>query len=285
MKVIKTIEEMKNLTGQWRDDGCSVGLVPTMGFLHKGHISLIKESVKDNDRTAISIFVNPMQFGEGEDLDEYPRDLKRDLEVSEKNGVDAVFAPSVAEMYPKGFSSVVDVKGVSDSVAGESRPGHFQGVCTVVNKLFNIASPDHAYFGQKDAQQLAVVNRMVEDLNMNLAVVGCPTVREVDGLAMSSRNSYLSKADRKKASQIYKALIAGHEAFVQGITDPSRIKDVIMKCLNSEQGMDVDYLEIVDSGTMDPCHTAQDGDLCLISVKVGDTHLIDNIRFGNSDLK
>ncbi len=284
MKVIRTIDEIKKLTEQWREAGCSVGLVPTMGFLHDGHMSLVRESVRNNDKTVISIFVNPMQFGEREDLDEYPRDIDGDIKVSSENKVDAIFAPAVNEMYPAGFSSIVDVKGVSDGLAGESRPGHFQGVCTVVNKLFNIISPDNAYFGQKDAQQLAVIKKMVKDLDMNLKVIGCPTVRENDGLAMSSRNSYLDSNQRNKAVHIYKALSKGNEVFMAGETDPGVIKDVITNDLSKVSGLILDYLEIANGGTMIPCPYAKDGCLCLISVKIGDTALIDNIVLGQDIL-
>ena len=279
MKVIRTIDEMKRQVYGWRKEGFCVGLVSTMGYLHEGHMSLVKASRTENDKTVVSIFVNPKQFGEGEDLDVYPRDEKGDLTKCESGGVDAVFMPSVNEMYPKGFSIIVDVNGVSDGMAGDLRPGHFQGVCTVVSKLFNITVPHKAYFGQKDAQQLAVIKKMVADLNMNLEVIGCPTIREADGLAMSSRNSYLSSDERKDASEIIKALICGKCKFDTGISDVDVIKNDICKYLKQTTGLEPDYLEIVDPLTMTPKEALCIGDLCLISVKVGRTNLIDNIEF------
>ena len=196
MKIVKTVDEVKAIVKGWRQEGLTVGLVPTMGFLHAGHQSLIAKSVEQNDRTVVSVFVNPIQFGPNEDLEAYPRDLNRDAELCEKTGADIIFNPEPEEMYKDGFVSFVDMNGLTNHLCGLSRPVHFRGVCTVCNKLFNIAAPDRAYFGQKDAQQLAVIKRMVKDLNMNLEIVGCPIVREEDGLAMSSRNTYMNAEER-----------------------------------------------------------------------------------------
>lgn len=287
MNVIRTVDEMKNLVRSWREDNLSVGLVPTMGYLHDGHMSLVRASRENNNKTIVTIFVNPKQFGENEDLDVYPRDEKGDLVKCHEYGVDAVFAPSVSEMYPDCFGSLVDVTGVSDGLSGSHRPGHFQGVCTVVMKLFNITTPDNAYFGQKDAQQLAVIKKMVTDLNMNLKVVGCPTIRESDGLAMSSRNSYLSTEERAKAPALFKALSAGMDAFSSGEKRSEKIKSVVSGSLMDSLGLDIssqngadgiiDYIEIADPVMMKPQDIVREGDLCLISVQIGKTTLIDNI--------
>lgn len=279
MKTINTIKELKNEIKSRRDSDDSVGLVPTMGYLHAGHLSLVDKSKTENAVTVVSIFVNPMQFGKGEDLDTYPRDLEKDIKVLTDNQVDILFVPSVQEMYPKGFNSIVDVGGVSEGLSGSLRPGHFQGVCTVVNKLFNIVTPDKVYFGQKDAQQLVVIKKMVEDLNMNLQVVGCPTMREKDGLAMSSRNSYLTSDERTKSAAIYKSLLEGKKLFENGVTQSSKILDCIKEFLTLQSGLYAEYIEITDPNTMSSKDTVHPGDFCLISVRVGKTVLIDNVIF------
>lgn len=279
MDVIRTIDDVKKIVQSWRKDDLSVGLVTTMGYLHEGHMSLVSAAKKDNDKIILTIFVNPKQFAEDEDLDVYPRDEEGDLASCEKYGVDAVFMPSVPEMYPENFKSLVDVSGVSGGMSGNHRPGHFQGVCTVVNKLFNITTPDRAYFGQKDAQQLAVIKKMVLDLNMNLEVIGCPTIREPDGLAMSSRNSYLSKDERVKATSLYKALTEGLALFKSGEKKASVIRSTISDFLWDALGVQCDYIEIVDPVLMKTQHIIREGDLCLISAKIGKTTLIDNISF------
>ena len=199
MKVVKTIDEVKQAVREWRGEGLTIGAVPTMGYLHEGHLSLIDRSVKENDRTVVSVFVNPIQFGPSEDLESYPRDIERDSALCRGHGADIVFNPEPGEMYKDGFSTFVDMSVLTEELCGLSRPTHFRGVCTVVTKLFNIITPDRAYFGEKDAQQLAVIKHMVRDLNMNVTVVGCPIVREADGLAKSSRNTYLSGDERSAA--------------------------------------------------------------------------------------
>lgn len=279
MKVINTINEIKEVIKSWREDNLSVGLVPTMGYLHDGHMSLVNKSISENDRTVLSIFVNPIQFGEGEDLESYPRDTDRDIGICEAHKVDVIFMPDVSEMYPDGFNSQVNVKDVSYGMTGESRPGHFEGVCTVVTKLFNIVEPSKAYFGQKDAQQLAVINKMVKDLNMNLEIVGCPTMREEDGLAMSSRNSYLDEEEREKASSIYKALLIGKKLFDSGENRADQLKQIIDDEIIESIGIGPEYIEIVDSIMMQTKQVVAIGDMCLISVKIGKTTLIDNIIF------
>ena len=211
MKVVGTIKEVRELVKNWKKDGETVGFVPTMGYLHEGHGSLITKAREDNDKVVVSIFVNPMQFGPTEDLDSYPRDLEKDSRFCESLGVDLIFHPEPEEMYHEDFSSYVDMSVLTEELCGLSRPVHFRGVCTVVNKLFNIVQPDNAYFGEKDAQQLAIIKHMVQDLNMDVNVVGCPIVREEDGLAKSSRNTYLSAEERTAATVLHKGLTAGEE--------------------------------------------------------------------------
>lgn len=206
MVVVQKIQEMKEIAKKLKKEGKSIGFVPTMGYLHEGHLSLVRLSKQQNDITIMSIFVNPIQFGPNEDYDRYPRDFERDKSLAEKEGVDYIFYPSVEEMYPEDFKTVVSVKKITEIMCGKSRPGHFDGVATVVLKLFNIVNPDRAYFGQKDAQQLAVIKQMVKDLNLDVEIVPCPIVREQDGLAMSSRNVYLSEEERKSATVLYRAL-------------------------------------------------------------------------------
>lgn len=285
MQIINTVSQMKTRAAEWRQSGFSVGLVPTMGYLHDGHMSLVRRSVDINDKTVISIFVNPIQFGINEDLERYPRDLQSDIKKCEAQGVDVIFAPSVKEMYPDGFSSTVDVGDIGEKIAGESRPGHFKGVCTVVMKLFNIVSADRAYFGLKDAQQLTVIKKMATDMNLNTEITGCPTVREKDGLAMSSRNSYLTQKERIKAKEIYRALCHGQEAFSRGEKKSVEIKEAITGHIMKTNGISIKYIEVVDQGSMTIKPDVEPGDLCLISVMIGSTVLIDNIIFGADDAK
>ena len=219
MKLVKTINEVKEFVRAWKKEGLSIGLVPTMGYLHEGHKSLIDRAVAENDRVIVSDFVNPIQFGPNEDLASYPRDINADMAICEKAGADVLFNPEVSEMYADNFTSFVDTTGVTEELCGKSRPIHFRGVCTVVNKLFNIAEADRAYFGQKDAQQLAVVRRMVRDLNMNIEIIGCPIIREDDGLAKSSRNTYLSPEERKAALILSQAIFAGERMIKDGEKD------------------------------------------------------------------
>lgn len=277
MKICKTIKETKETVAKWRSEGLSVGLVPTMGYLHEGHLSLIQNAVKNNDRVAVSIFVNPMQFGPDEDFDSYPRDLDRDALLCEKNGVDLIFAPEISEMYPEGFCSYVDMTGLTGGLCGKSRPIHFRGVQTVVNKLFNIITPDRAYFGEKDAQQLAVIKRMVLDLNMNVSIVGCPIIREADGLAKSSRNSYLSPEERAAAPIINKGMSLGKKMIEDGERNAEKIIKAISDVILSVGIAKIDYVSIVDSLTLEPVETIEKDVLCACAVYMGSSaRLIDN---------
>ena len=219
MKILKTVDEVRSQVKAWKKEGLSVGLVPTMGYLHEGHQSLIRKSVEQNDRTVVSVFVNPMQFGPTEDLESYPRDLDADAKLCETTGADVIFHPEPEEMYKPGFCSYVNMTGLPDALCGLTRPVHFKGVCTVVNKLFNIVTPDHAYFGQKDGQQLAVIKRMVRDLNMDIEIVGCPIIREADGLAKSSRNIYLKPEERQAAVVLSKSVKLGQKMIEDGERD------------------------------------------------------------------
>ena len=216
MKIISTVAETRAIIKEWKKNGLKVGLVPTMGYLHEGHLSLIKKAVSENDRVVVSIFVNPTQFGPNEDYETYPRDIDKDSALCESAGADIIFHPEASEMYPKGACTYVNMTGLTDALCGKSRPTHFQGVCTVVSKLFNITTPDNAYFGQKDAQQLAVIKRMVKDLNFDINITGCPIVREEDGLAKSSRNTYLNKEERKAALVLHRAITCGQSLVNNG---------------------------------------------------------------------
>ncbi len=278
-KLIKTINEMKKISKSLKLQNKKIGFVPTMGYLHKGHLSLVECSKKENDITVVSIFVNPTQFGENEDFDKYPRDLERDLKLCEDAGVDYVFAPRASEMYPEGYSTYVIMETLTDKLCGKYRPGHFKGVLTVVNKLFNIVQPDNAYFGEKDYQQLIIIKKMVEDLNMNVNVVGCPIVREEDGLAMSSRNKYLSEEERKSALSLSKALFLAKELFEKGETNPQKLKEEMKKLILSYPLVkEIQYIEIVDPITLEEKQKVEKGDRVLLAVFVGDTRLIDNIK-------
>lgn len=277
--LIKSIEEMKKVIKKEKQIGKSVGFVPTMGYLHEGHISLIRCSKKDNNITVVSIFVNPIQFGENEDLDRYPRDIERDYKICMEEGVDYVFYPSYEEMYPKGFSTYVEVKGLTEGLCGAFRPGHFRGVTTVVTKLFNIVNPDRAYFGKKDYQQYRVIKKMVSDLNMDVEVIGCPLIREKDGLAMSSRNKYLSKEERESSLSLSKALFKAKEMFENGEKDPQKIKKMIEEIILSYPLVkEIQYIEIVDPETLKPKKRLEKGDIIALAVYVGNTRLIDNIE-------
>jgi pantoate--beta-alanine ligase len=281
LETIRRISDMQSLAAGWKAAGLSVGLVPTMGSLHDGHMSLVQESVRENDRTVVSVFVNPIQFGTDEDFDRYPRDLSRDAALCERAGADAVFSPEAAEMYPEGFCSRVEMRGPTESLCGAERPQHFCGVCTVVMKLFHAALPDRAYFGKKDAQQLAVVKRMAKDFNMRVAIVGLPTVREADGLAMSSRNAYLSAAERAAAPCVFKALADAAELYRQGVSDASGVERRVRESLSRVPLARVDYVEIVDAETMmRPPARADRPVLCAVAVCIGETRLIDNIELG-----
>lgn len=276
MKIVGTVKEVREQVKAWRKEGLSVGYVPTMGYLHEGHASLMKKSVEDNDKTVASIFVNPMQFGPTEDLEAYPRDLDRDAALCEEIGVDLIFHPEVEEMYEDGFCSFVDMNGLTKGLCGKTRPTHFRGVCTVVNKFFNIVKPDRAYFGQKDAQQLAVIKRMVADLNMDIEIIGCPIVREADGLAKSSRNTYLSEEERSAALCLSKSIFLAESLVKDGEISAEIIKAEMRKVLESEPLARVDYVEVVDSLTIEPVVEVKSGTLIAIAVYIGKTRLIDN---------
>ena len=244
--IVKTIEEVRAQVKAWRAEGLTVGLVPTMGYLHEGHQSLIARSVAENDRTVVSDFVNPIQFGPTEDLATYPRDIERDAALCESTGANLIFHPEADEMYAPDFCTYVDMDHLTKGLCGKTRPIHFRGVCTVVSKLFHIVQPDRAYFGQKDAQQLAVIRRMVRDLNMPLTIVGCPIIREEDGLAKSSRNTYLSAEERKAALCLSRGLNKGKAAVEAGETDAEKVKAIITAEIEAEPLSRIDYVEIVD---------------------------------------
>ena len=277
--VTRTPAEVKEVIKDWKKQGYSIGLVPTMGYLHEGHGSLIKRAVEENDKVMVSVFVNPIQFGPNEDLETYPRDFDADLKMIESLGADMVFHPEPSDMYASDFSTTISVAGVSENLCGARRPGHFNGVCTVVTKLFNLSEADRAYFGQKDAQQLAVVRRMVRDLNANIEIIGCPIIREDDGLAKSSRNTYLSSEERKAATVLNKALCAGKQMVEEGeksaLTVKSRIEDIISK----EPLAKIDYVEITDWNSIEPVDIIDGSILCAIAVYIGNTRLIDNFIY------
>ena len=276
MKVAGTVEEVRAQVREWRKEGLSVGLVPTMGYLHEGHASLIKKAVEQNDRVVTSVFVNPMQFGPSEDLEAYPRDMEKDSALCESLGVNLIFHPEPEEMYKPGFCSYVNMDILTTTLCGKSRPVHFKGVCTVVNKLFNIVKPDRAYFGQKDAQQLAIIKRMVIDLNMDIEIVGCPIIREEDGLAKSSRNTYLSPEERKAALILSKAIFLGQKMVEDGETDAEKVKAAMIEKINTEPLARIDYVEVVDGLTMQPTTTIKNPTLAAMAVYIGTTRLIDN---------
>lgn len=254
-----------------------LGFVPTMGALHEGHISLVRAAKEQCDLVAASIFVNPTQFGPTEDFSKYPRTFERDCELLEREGTDLLFAPTPEEMYPEKSVTWVTVDALSDKLCGRSRPGHFRGVTTVVSKLFNIVEPGVAFFGEKDAAQLAIIRRMVKDLNLPIKIVGCPIIREVDGLAMSSRNAYLSPEGRRLAPTIYRCLLEMKKHFGNGETNSEKLIAAGRKVLMQEPSIRLDYLEIVDADTLDPLRTVTGNALAAIAAFVGTTRLIDNV--------
>lgn len=278
MQIIKSIEELRPIIKGWRKEGLRVGLVPTMGYLHDGHKSLIVKAVSENDRVVVSDFVNPTQFGVGEDLASYPRDIERDAAICEAAGADLIFHPEPEEMYFADNCTFVDMDKLTKGLCGKTRPTHFRGVCTVVSKLFHIVTPDKAYFGQKDAQQLAVIRRMVRDLNFDVQIVGCPIVREADGLAMSSRNTYLSQEERKAALILHKSLMLGKEMAEQGEREATKIKAAIIRKIETEPLARVDYVEIVDPDTLEELEKVEGETLMAMAVYIGKTRLIDNHR-------
>lgn len=270
-----------------REEGASIALVPTMGALHEGHLALIRRAETECDRTVVSIFVNPTQFGPGEDYDRYPRDMARDSRICQEEGVEAIFAPSVEEMYPDAASpngrallTTVRVAGLTDRFEGAARPGHFDGVATVCAKLFQIAQPDRAYFGQKDYQQLLVVQRMVADLNMPLVIVPVPTVREADGLALSSRNAYLSPDDRRRATVLPRALQAAVDLFEAGERSVGALEEAMRRVFAEEAAIEVEYVTVADGKTLEPLQTVDAGAVALAAVRIGGTRLIDNVLLG-----
>ena len=276
MKIVKTIDEVRGIVREWRRQGLSVGLVPTMGYLHEGHASLIEASARDNDRTVVSDFVNPMQFGPAEDLESYPRDLDLDSAVVSAHGGDIIFNPEPSEMYRDGFSSFVDMTVLTEELCGLSLPIHFRGVCTVVSKLFNIVKPDRAYFGKKDAQQLAVIRHMADDLNMDIEIIGCPIIREKDGLAKSSRNTYLSDSERKAALVLSESVFLGMDMVKKGERDSSIIISAMTSHIQAEPLAKIDYIKIVDCKSMQQIACLEKPALCAMAVYIGKTRLIDN---------
>ncbi|MQL53280.1 pantoate--beta-alanine ligase [Desulfofundulus thermobenzoicus] len=283
MLLCRTIGEIREFVRQARSRGQTVGFVPTMGYFHAGHLTLMRRAKESCDVVVVSVFVNPLQFGPREDYARYPRDLERDLALAREAGVDAVFHPSVAEMYPPGFATHVEVAGLTECLCGASRPGHFRGVTTVVTKLFNIVQPDKAFFGQKDAQQALVIRRMVQDLNMPLEIVAVPTVREFDGLAMSSRNVYLSPAERQAALVIPRSLEAARRAFAAGERDGGRLADLVRDELAQVPGAEVDYVEIRSLPDLKPVDKLDGPALLALAVRLGGTRLIDNTVLGGPE--
>lgn len=279
MKIVHSVKEVRDIVKEWRKQGLSVGFVPTMGYLHEGHGSLVEMASKENHKVVVSIFVNPIQFGPKEDFSSYPRDLERDGKVVETAGGDLIFNPSNEEMYLGDFSTYVDMNGITEGLCGAKRPGHFRGVCTVVTKLFNIVLPDKAYFGEKDAQQLAVIKRVVRDLDIPVEIVPCPIVREIDGLAMSSRNTYLNTEERKAALVLSKSLNSAKEALYKGERSGEKIKAIIIESLSTEPLARIDYVNVVDSLSLAEVVTIDKSVLVAIAVFIGKTRLIDNFIF------
>lgn len=277
MIIAKTIDEVRKITNDWRKQGLNIALVPTMGYLHEGHESLIKKAATENDKVVVSIFVNPKQFGPGEDLETYPRDIEKDSILCEKNSVDLIFAPGASEMYFDDACTSVIVSSLTEGLCGSTRPGHFNGVCLVVSKLFNIVKPNRAYFGEKDAQQLAVIKRFVRDLSFDIEIVGCPIVREADGLAKSSRNSYLTKEERSAALVLSKSLFKARENINAGFNDVNLIKELIIKEISKEPLAAIDYVEVVDIFSLKNAENLDSSVLIAIAVYIGKTRLIDNI--------
>ena len=277
MKIATTIAEVRAQVREWKQQGLTVGLVPTMGYLHEGHASLVKTSVQQCDRTVASVFLNPTQFGPGEDLETYPRDFEHDCALLTECGCDMVSHPEVSEMYPDGFATFVEVQSeMPRQLCGKTRPIHFRGVCTVVSKLFNIVTPDKAFFGQKDAQQLAIIRRMVLDLSMGIEIVGCPIIREADGLAKSSRNTYLSAEERKAALVLSRAVKLGRELVRNGEKNADAIVNAMRALIEQEPLARIDYVSAVDGLTMLPVHEINGGELIAMAVYIGKTRLIDN---------
>lgn len=283
METLRSVAEMKEWSRCRLAKGDTIGLVPTMGYLHEGHMSLIHRAHSNNNTVVASIFVNPTQFGPGEDLASYPRDPDADSAKCRDAGVDALFMPEVADIYPPAFHTYVEVEEVSASLCGASRPGHFRGVSTVVLKLFNIVSPTAAYFGAKDYQQLQVIKTMARDLNLDTEVVGCPTVREADGLAMSSRNAYLTAEQRKQAVCLYEALQEAQELFSKNETKPEKYLQVMSTRIQKEPDAEVDYISLVHPETLQALEKVNGPALAALAVRIGKTRLIDNMVLGRAE--
>jgi pantoate--beta-alanine ligase len=277
MKIVLTVSEM---TSTMREVNRPLGLVPTMGALHQGHLSLVRRAKKDNSTVAVSIFVNPTQFGPKEDLTAYPRNQEQDLTLLEKLGVDLVFIPQPDDIYPTGFDTWVNVGQVASRLEGESRPEHFRGVATVVTKLFNIVRPDRAYFGQKDAQQTQVIRRLNNDLNLGVELIALPTVREIDGLAMSSRNAYLSPAERLAARVLWTALYQAHQMYSNGVRQASVIREAMQYIIGAEPAAKLEYISIADPDTLSELDAIRETALVSLAIRIGKTHLIDNVVLG-----
>jgi len=274
MKVARTVKELKSLRRKCKG---SLGLVPTMGYLHQGHLSLVRQAKKENKYAAVSIYVNPTQFAPSEDLKSYPRDLERDLAMLKGVGTDIIFIPSDEEMYPAGYNTWVNVRGITDTLEGRARPTHFQGVATVCCKLFNLVEPDRAYFGQKDAQQALVIRKMVAELDMDLEIVVAPTVREPDGLAMSSRNTYLTTEERVSAPVLYKSLQLAQDMYARGERDAGKIKEAMVKLISTVPAAQIDYISIADLSTLQEVPTITGKVLVSLAVRLGKPRLIDNV--------
>lgn len=277
MRIVEKIDEIKDIIRAVEKADNTIGFVPTMGYLHEGHLSLVKHSKRENDMTVMSIFVNPVQFGPNEDFGKYPRDMERDSQLAENAGVDIIFAPGVEEMYPQGYRTYANVEGFTEVLCGKSRPGHFKGVTTVVSKLFNIIEPDRAYFGQKDAQQAIVIKKMVSDLNMNVEVVTCPIIREKDGLAMSSRNVYLNAEERKAALVLSRALFEAEEMVKNGESSKEKILGCIFDRIASEKLAEIDYIQALNAADLGEIESIKGSVLIALAVKFGRTRLIDNM--------
>lgn len=278
MKVVSSISGMKATAQQWKKEGKKIGFVPTMGYLHDGHLNLVRESKKRVEVTVVSIFVNPAQFGPREDFKKYPRDLEKDSAYLARAGVDCLFYPDAADVYPPGYRTYVEVQGLQDRLCGRSRPGHFRGVATVVLKLFNIVGPDLAFFGAKDAQQVLIIEKMAADLDLDVEIVTCPIVREADGLALSSRNAYLGPEERQAALVLSRSLREAERAIRQGERDAARIVDGIRALVEAEPLAKVDYIEAVDPAGLDPVRELRGDVLIVLAVFIGSTRLIDNVR-------
>ncbi len=277
MKLFYKIDELRDYLQEKKLENESIGFIPTMGFLHEGHISLIDRAVKENSIVVVSIFVNPTQFAPGEDYDIYPRNLARDIEMLEEACADALFIPEGKEMYPEDYNTYVEVMGITNFLCGATRPSHFKGVTSIVSKLFNIIKPDKAYFGQKDAQQCAVIKKMVKDLNYDVEIIICPIIRESDGLALSSRNAYLNEEERNEAAILYQSLMLAKEKIESGENNSELIKNLIYKTISDKKLAIIEYIEILDQTTLEYIDEIKGSTLIAIAVKFGKTRLIDNI--------